>query len=99
MASIDGLAFLVGLSMAAVAAYWVYKDAKSKNVHDPGGWAVLTLLGFIIFLPVYLLWGRKRVNHTELQTIATPGGKRFCAQCGAQLPVDVRFCTNCGREI
>jgi hypothetical protein len=34
----DGFGFLFGLVVAAVAAYWVYKDAKSRGVGDPAGW-------------------------------------------------------------
>jgi hypothetical protein len=47
MAVMDAFGLLVGVVIVAVAAYWVHKDAKSKGVRDPDGWAVLTFLFFI----------------------------------------------------
>jgi hypothetical protein len=49
---------VVWLVISSPLAYWVYKDAKGRNLHDPGGWGWLTFFTVIVFLPIYLLWGR-----------------------------------------
>ena len=66
---------VVGLVIAIVAAFWVYKDAKSKDLHDPGGWGVLTFFGIIPFLILYILWGR---NYTPSYRYPNC----HCAECG-----------------
>jgi uncharacterized membrane protein len=88
---------LLGFVIVALAAYWVYRDAKTKGVSDPAGWGILTFLLFIIAFPLYLLWGRKRVT-SKSQSVVTTTAKRFCVECGMELPADVRFCTGCGKE-
>lgn len=40
----DGFVFLFGLVVAAVSAYWVYKDAKSRELEIPLDGGVLTFL-------------------------------------------------------
>ena len=51
---------LAGLVIGACVGFWVYKDAKSKGLYDAGGWWWLTVFCVTIFLPLYLLWGRRQ---------------------------------------
>lgn len=45
---------IIGIVIAAVAAYWVYQDAKERNMNAML-WAVGTFLVLIIALPLYLI--------------------------------------------
>ena len=56
-----GEEYILGLITGIVSSVWVYRDARSKGVSGPTGWAVFCFLAWIIALPLYMLWGRKRV--------------------------------------
>jgi 4-amino-4-deoxy-L-arabinose transferase-like glycosyltransferase len=45
---------IIGFALAAAAAYWVYQDAKDRNMNEVL-WAVGTFLLLIIVLPLYLI--------------------------------------------
>jgi hypothetical protein len=53
---------IIGLAIAAAAAYWVFTDAKKNNIDSGALWAVFTFFILIIGLPVYL-W--KRSQHLK----------------------------------
>jgi hypothetical protein len=38
-----------------------------------------------------------QVSFTKPKYVVITTGKRFCAECGVELPADVRFCTHCGK--
>jgi hypothetical protein len=60
--------FLISIIVGAVAAYWVYNDAKKRPM-NPTVWAIGTFLICIVFLPLYLI-----LRKPETGSIAgTPG--------------------------
>ena len=70
----------------ALAAIWVYKDAKHRGL-QAGLWALLTVLcGYFIGLLLYLLVGRKQESVR-------------CAHCGAGNPSPAAFCSSCGEKL
>ncbi len=44
------------LLIAGLLAYWVYQDAKKRNLKDPVAWAILAFLLGIIGLAGYYIW-------------------------------------------
>jgi len=70
----------------ALAAIWVYKDAKHRGL-QAGLWALLTVLcGYFIGLLLYLLVGRKQESVR-------------CAHCGVGNPSPAAFCSSCGEKL
>ena len=96
LADATSLAYLIGYVIAALAACWIFRDAKRRGVRGAVVWGIFTFLFLIIALPLYLLWGRKRVKPSQPVSATT---RRFCVECGKESPPDVRFCTNCGKEL
>ena len=52
---------LIGLIIAGLAAYWVYTDAKAREMNAIL-WAILVFLVLIIALPVYLIMRKPKVE-------------------------------------
>jgi high-affinity Fe2+/Pb2+ permease len=46
---------LLGLLISGAATYWVYTDAKSRNMNYAWMWATLTFLVIIVGLPLYVI--------------------------------------------
>jgi hypothetical protein len=74
---------------------WVYIDARERGVPRPLLWAVLTLLGNVFALMVYLV-----SRPTDVQELRCPkcakalnGSKAGCPYCGADL--STAFCPQC----
>jgi len=69
--SIDDYSTLA-IIVLIIASIWVYRDAKGKKVRNPAGWAVATFFVLIIALPLYLVWGKKRIETPAQQQYAPP---------------------------
>jgi hypothetical protein len=52
----DSVKIILPYLISAFATYWVYTDAKSRNMDKAWMWAVLTFLVIIIGLPLYLFF-------------------------------------------
>lgn len=94
----------LGFLLAAIAAYWVYNDARGRG-HDISTallWAVGTLAAMIIFLPLYLLFGRKRPmkprrNDDIIDVEATPVEETIkCPMCTNRVKEEFKACPYCG---
>lgn len=98
---IHTIAFLIG----AIAAYWVYNDAKGRGHSTTTAllWALGTLAALIIFLPLYLIFGRKQPVRREEKTIdieAIPVEERMCCpMCGSVVKEDFVVCPYCGHTL
>ncbi len=93
-----------GLLLAAIAAYWVYNDARDHG-QDLGTallWSVGTLAALFIFLPLYLLFGRKRPmkphrNDDIIDIEATPVEETIkCPMCASKVKEEFKACPYCG---
>ncbi|SDF55653.1 zinc ribbon domain-containing protein [Sporomusa acidovorans] len=94
----------LSLLIGAIAAYWVYNDARGRG-HDLGTallWSVGTIAALIIFLPLYLLFGRKtpvksRTREDFIDVEATPVEDSIqCTMCGGKVKEDFKICPYCG---
>lgn len=89
-------AIISGLFLWFLVPTWVYIDAKQRDVKNPFGWAVFTLISFIVFgLTIYLV-----TRPTTLKTFHCPqcenelnGTKTYCPYCGYD--VSSTFCPQC----
>lgn len=93
-----------GLLIAALAAYWVYNDARGRG-HDLGVallWSIGTMAAIVVFLPLYLLFGRKRAmksrrNDDIIDVEAMPVGATVkCPMCAGNVQEDFKACPYCG---
>lgn len=97
-----------GLLIAFIAAYWVYNDARGRG-HELGTallWSLGTLAAMIVFLPLYLLFGRKpkmtgagrKRNDDIIDVEATPVTEETinCPMCGGKTKEDYKMCPYCG---
>ena len=94
----------LSLLIGAIAAYWVYNDARGRG-HDLSTallWSVGTLAALYIFLPLYLLLGRKqpvRPNRIEevIDVEAVPVEETIkCPMCARRVKDDFKMCPYCG---
>lgn len=89
-----------------LAAFWVYRDAQkygySKNIALL--WAMGNIFMVLLFLPLYLLMGRKpqmhsnrRVEEKTIDAEATfHGVMRDCPMCAKKVQEDFKVCPYCG---
>lgn len=75
-----------------LATYWVYTDAKKRNM-NAGNWALYTFLLLIIGLPHYLYTRGNNPITAEVKNL------KFCSSCGKQLETDAPFCPYCGTSV
>ncbi|MBP2636266.1 MAG: hypothetical protein H6Q72_2173 [Firmicutes bacterium] len=94
----------VSLLIGALAAYWVYNDARGRG-HELSSallWAGGTMFALIIFLPLYLLLGRKPSlkPHRSQEIIdieATPVEETIkCPMCSMRVKEEFKLCPYCG---
>ncbi len=94
----------VSLLIGAIAAYWVYNDARGRG-HDLGTtllWTAGTMFALIIFLPLYLLLGRKPSmkpyrNQDIIDVEATPIEETIkCPMCSGRVKEEFKLCPYCG---
>ncbi|MDR3588543.1 MAG: zinc ribbon domain-containing protein [Negativicutes bacterium] len=97
---------LIGVAIAAFAAYWVYSDAKGRGHGTPTAllWALGTLLLLIIFLPLYLIVGRRQMPARPAEpTIDIEGVPveelMSCPMCGRKVKEDFKVCPYCGHTL
>lgn len=97
-----------GFIISFVAAYWVYYDARGRG-HELGTamlWSLGTLAALIIFLPLYLLLGRKqppmdrngrsRREEIIIDVEAAPVEETMhCPMCGGKVKEDYKACPFC----
>ena len=97
-----------GFIISFVAAYWVYYDARGRG-HELGTamlWSLGTLAALVIFLPLYLLLGRKQpqLNKTGrsrreeiiIDVEAAPVEETMhCPMCGGKVKEDYKACPFC----
>lgn len=92
----------ISLLIAAFAAYWVYSDSRRLG-HESGTslmWALGTLVFMIVFLPLYLIFGRKpRATRRDADVVdveATPVGETMhCPMCGGKVQEEFKTCPYC----
>lgn len=87
----DFIAFIV----LAFGSYWVFADVKKHGGTTVTGlaWATGVFFIFIIVLPLWLFWGRKKASGNVITTSI------FCRYCGAQSEMNGSFCTRCGKPL
>ncbi|MEG6584152.1 double zinc ribbon domain-containing protein [Dendrosporobacter sp. 1207_IL3150] len=93
------LSFLIAL----LAAFWVYKDAKSRGQSKNTAllWAVGTLAMLIVFLPLYLLFGRRKpeMRRNDEKTIDVEAtvieDSISCPMCASKVKDDFKVCPYC----
>lgn len=68
-------------------AFWVFVDARRRNLSRPALWAILTLIGNVVTLIIYLI-----VRPSS--STAAPRG--LCPLCGTKLKSDYIACPGCG---
>lgn len=96
----------ISLLIAAFAAYWVYNDSRRLG-HEMGTalmWSLGTLVFMIVFLPLYLIFGRKpaapRRPAEVVDVEATPVEETTCCtMCGAKVKEDFRTCPYCSHTL
>jgi len=76
----------------AIAAEWVYRDAKKNSTQSATMWSIIVLLFFLLGLLLYLLTGR------DLHESNNKSGHR-CQGCGAGIGQEDEFCSSCGAEV
>ncbi|VBB07404.1 double zinc ribbon [Lucifera butyrica] len=97
----------IGLAIALVAAYWVYTDARSRGQTNSTAlmWAAGVLAALIIFLPLYLVVGRKQMPraHRDENVIDVEAtvveNTVHCPMCGNRVQEDFKICPYCGHTL
>ena len=85
---------IIGFAIAAFAAYWVYNDAKGRGRGDGVaiGWAIGTFLLLIVFLPLYLIFGRQSDGQRRVEKAidieVVPVEEENCAMCGGKVKAE-----------
>lgn len=95
----------ISFIIAFIAAYWVYNDARGHG-HELGTallWSLGTLAAIIIFLPLYLLFGRKapmknsrrRDDFIDVDATVMDGEVMHCPMCGGKVKEEFKVCPYC----
>jgi hypothetical protein len=96
---------IISMLVGAVAAYWVYNDARGRG-HDLGTallWSVGTVAALFIFLPLYLLVGRKSpvkqrpsADIIDIEATLVEGETIKCPMCAGRIKEEFKVCPYCG---
>lgn len=98
------LSLLIGLA----AAYWVFTDARKRGseTNVAGLWALGVFAMMIVFLPLYLLFGRKNITPPArrggdiIDVEAIPVDEVIrCPMCGGKAKEDFVVCPHCGHTL
>ncbi len=101
---LTSISFVIGF----IAAYWVYNDARGRG-HELGTailWSLGTLAMIIIFLPLYLLFGRRprmtgagsppRAQDATIDVEGTPVEDIIqCPMCASKVKEEFKVCPYC----
>lgn len=104
---------LIGVLLGAAASYWVFSDARGRGYSFSGAllWSIGTFLLLIIFLPLYLLFGRRRSQPTkkqesaieqntiDVEAISVTEATVHCPMCGKEVKEDFKLCPYCGNSL
>lgn len=103
---------MIGLLLAGFAAYWVFTDAKARgnSMTYCVVWAAGTFALLIIFLPLYLLFGRKSPKREQPAKLQDPNTidveadvveetDMTCPMCGKPAREADVFCSACGNML
>ncbi|MBW3637697.1 MAG: hypothetical protein KY445_14725 [Armatimonadetes bacterium] len=90
---------LIGMSIAAIVAGWVFADAKRRGLKTFQAviWGLGVFLFLIVFFPLYL-WTRKQ-NEAAAPKKATAPIAAPCAYCEYPNVNNPDFCAKCGRQL
>ncbi|HWR40504.1 MAG TPA: zinc ribbon domain-containing protein [Patescibacteria group bacterium] len=96
-----------GMLIAILAGIWVFFDAKKRGSapNVAGMWALGTVALLIVFLPLYLLFGRKpavkpyrRGDIIDVEAIPVEE-IIYCTMCGGKAKEDFVVCPHCGHTL
>ncbi|MDR3560674.1 MAG: zinc ribbon domain-containing protein [Negativicutes bacterium] len=97
---------MLGLAIAALAAYWVFTDARGRGHEFTTAilWSLGTLAMLIIFLPLYLIVGRRlqpsRRSEKSIDIEAVPVEELvYCPMCGSKVKEDFKTCPYCSHSL
>lgn len=106
------MSLLISLAIAGLAAYWVFNDARSRgnSMTYCAFWAAGTVAFLIIFLPLYLLFGRKSPKRQQDPGIHDPqtidveakvveDPDMNCPMCAKPVKEDFVSCPYCGNTL
>lgn len=97
----------IGFLIAILAAYWVFSDSR-KHGHESTTallWAAGTFLMMIVFLPLYLIFGRKpKITTSRGDTVididAVPVEETmYCPMCASKVKEDFKTCPYCSHTL
>ena len=104
---LTSITFIIGF----IAAYWVYNDARGRG-HELGTallWSLGTLAMIFVFLPLYLLFGRKprmtaagrpQSRDDVIDVEATPVEETvYCPMCASKVKETYKACPHCGHTL
>ena len=95
-----------GMLLATLAGVWVFFDARKRGSELPVAamWALGTAMIMVVFLPLYLLFGRKApVKYRRDDVIdveAIPVEEIiYCRMCGGKAKEALVTCPHCGHTL
>jgi hypothetical protein len=89
-------------TISLVISLWVYFDSQKKGYTVKRGllWAIGVFLGWIIFLPLYLISSKKKVQPTSEAAEAEPeSSSASCFYCGQKYEGKPDLCPRCGQNL
>ena len=102
----------ISLLLAGFAAYWVFNDAKARGNSTTycAIWAAGTFFLLIVFLPLYLLFGRKSPKREQPAKIQDPNtidveakvveeADMTCPMCAKPVKEEFVVCPYCGNTL
>jgi len=97
---------IIGLAIAALAAYWVYSDARGRGHGSTTAllWSLGTLFMLVVFLPLYLIFGRRltpaRRGEPAIDIEGVPVEELMhCPMCGSKVKEDFKVCPYCSHTL
>lgn len=102
-----GLLRLLMLVFWIMLAVWVYRDSKTRGLHQVF-WGLLTLFTGLIGLVIYLIT-KHRMEFCRVCSVKIDKDANYCPKCGAAAKmkctacehitgIDANYCPNCGNR-